>query len=82
MNNSVQIAHNKNDLLNILDTADFFYTLHNIQVNSLKSVFYTNTKSADQAITFHKKLVLQSQIGTAFKYLGTWFTDDPTYKPA
>ena len=52
MDDSVWITHNKRDLLNILDTANSFYTLHNIQVNPQKSVFYTNSKSTDATITF------------------------------
>src|SRR5437868_2296403 len=77
MDDSMWIAHTKEDLSKILNIADSFYHLTNIRVNPTKSVLITNTPT--QPNTKHNISYLDTTLdaldsNTPFKYLGAWFS--------
>src|SRR5437868_2260683 len=73
IDDTIWIAHTKNELEQIINTASSFYQIANIQVNPLKSILITNSPNTtlinfiNQTITPHPKYKL-------FKFLGCWFT--------
>ena len=55
MDNLLQIAQDQKSLQNILKTANTFYNLHNIKVNSTKSLLITNSKNTTSTIIFNRE---------------------------
>ena len=73
MDDSMWIAYTKNDLSKILNIADSFYHLTNIQVNLTKSVLITNTPTqpnTKQNISYLDTTLNALDPNILFKYLG------------
>ena len=69
MDNTIWIAHIKNELEQIINTASSFFQIANIQVNILKSILITNSPNIIP-INFINQTIIPHPKHKSFKFLG------------
>lgn len=80
MDDSLWVASNKKELMDIIQTATNFYHLNNIRVNPSKSSLVTTTSLNDANITFDNTTIQALPANSPLKYLGAWFTTNNNHR--
>ena len=70
MDDTIWIAKDKQELQNILKTADSYFSYANIKVNPHKSTLITNDLDPDANITFQGKNITNIKQKAIFRHLG------------
>ena len=78
MDDTLWLAQSFQQLQQILQTAESFYTMAQIQVNPQKSILTSNTKHVLQ-LPFMNSTISTQPPNVPFKFLGCWFTANLKY---
>jgi hypothetical protein len=75
MDDTLWIASSQQELSQILNIAESFYNMANIQINPTKSILTTNESLTNyNPITYNNHLLNLHPPSEPFKFLGCWFT--------